>query len=55
MYVEYVLHTKIVPSSSRRGEAPIGLLDSNNQLQSKIFVSCSKMDSLISSLKQQAA
>ena len=25
VYVEYVLHTKIVPSSSRRGEAPIGL------------------------------
>ena len=25
VYVEYVLHAKIVPSSSRRGEAPIGL------------------------------
>ena len=30
MYVEYVLHTKIVPSSSQRGEAPIGLSDRRN-------------------------
>jgi hypothetical protein len=32
-YVEYVLHTKIVPSSSRRGEAPIGLSCNSKDLK----------------------